>query len=347
TSTTMTGIGAVVGTPAFMPPELATGQPCDGRADLYSLGVILYLLGSGRLPFVSESVHELVAMHGSNEPAPPMTGVPHRLAAVIDRLLQKDPAKRYQTAAHALQALETSLAMMTPSHGIQVWPSDTAPSLGPFPATSSQFEHLDETPLPPSIAGDLAVTNPTPATKSDRRARSETEAQRLVSGETMLAAAADPVPATSQLDLAPPAPAKKPWAFVGVAGVALAGVLAFVLTRGGSDEVAPAKAPEPEVTQPPIAKEPEPLPPKTPEVIAPPPVETGSAAATVTEPAPVTKSNPTSKRDKRDRREKRDKRNAKTTTDPKPPTVTPPPIKETPKDNGAGSGSAKKAPLPF
>ncbi|MGE0404144.1 MAG: serine/threonine protein kinase, partial [Kofleriaceae bacterium] len=345
TSTTMTGIGAVVGTPAFMPPELATGQPCDGRADLYSLGVILYLLGSGRLPFVSESVHELVAMHGSNDPAPPMTGVPHRLAAVIDRLLQKDPAKRYQTAAHALQALETSLAMMTPSHGIQVWPSDTAPSLGPFPATSSQFKHLDETPLPPSIAGDLAVTNPTPTTKSDRRARSETEVQRIVSGETMLAAAADPVPATSQLDLAPPTPAKKPWALVGIAGVALAGVLAFVLTRGGSDEVAPAKPPEPESTQPPIAKEPEPPPPKTPEVIAPPPVETGSAAATaVKEPDPVKKPPSTSKRDKR---EKRDKRDVKTTTDPKPPTATPPPIKDPPKDNGTGSGSAKKAPLPF
>jgi serine/threonine-protein kinase len=79
TSTTMTGAGAMLGTPAFMPPELATGQRCDGRADLYSLGVVLYLAGSGRLPFMSESPHELIAMHGT-EQAPPMTGVPPALA---------------------------------------------------------------------------------------------------------------------------------------------------------------------------------------------------------------------------------------------------------------------------
>ena len=79
TSTTMTNAGALLGTPAFMPPELALGQPCDGRADLYSLGCVLYLLGSGRLPFQSTSAHELIAMHGT-EKAPAMTGVPPALA---------------------------------------------------------------------------------------------------------------------------------------------------------------------------------------------------------------------------------------------------------------------------
>jgi hypothetical protein len=107
TPTTMTGAGALLGTPAFMPPEIALGLPCDGRADLYSLGVVLYLLGSGRLPFQAGSAAELIAMHAT-ELAPPMQGVPPALAQVIDRMLAKDPADRYQTAAAAREALEAA-----------------------------------------------------------------------------------------------------------------------------------------------------------------------------------------------------------------------------------------------
>lgn len=119
TSTTMTSAGSLLGTPAFMPPELALGQPCDGRADLYSLGCILYLMGCGRLPFVSESAHELIAMHGTQQ-APPMTGVPEALAQVVDRMLEKDPNRRFQTAAETREALEASLGqrIATPVSGV-------------------------------------------------------------------------------------------------------------------------------------------------------------------------------------------------------------------------------------
>ncbi len=126
--TTMTNAGALLGTPAFMPPELALGQPCDGRADLYALGCILYLLGSGRLPFTSDSPHELIAAH-AHDPAPPMTGVPEALAAVVDRLLEKDPNKRFQTAAETREALEASVdgrfSTPYPING------DTPPSIRP------------------------------------------------------------------------------------------------------------------------------------------------------------------------------------------------------------------------
>ncbi|HTR49586.1 MAG TPA: serine/threonine-protein kinase [Kofleriaceae bacterium] len=158
TSTTMTNAGALLGTPAFMPPELALGQPCDGRADLYSLGCIVYLLGTGRLPFVSESAHELIAMHASDK-APAAEGLPPALATVVERLLEKDPKARYQSAAETREALEAALAgrMITPM------PFETNPSLGPFPASSGQFRDL-ATPLPmaavpeDSIAQTLAVS---------------------------------------------------------------------------------------------------------------------------------------------------------------------------------------------
>jgi serine/threonine-protein kinase len=104
----MTRSGGMCGTPAFLAPERACGQPCDHRSDLYSLGCVLFLLGSGRLPFMSDSVPEVLRMQ-VGEPAPLMTGVPFAIAEVIDRLLQKDPDARYQTAAALRDALEDAL----------------------------------------------------------------------------------------------------------------------------------------------------------------------------------------------------------------------------------------------
>jgi eukaryotic-like serine/threonine-protein kinase len=129
-NTTMTNAGALLGTPAFMCPELALGQPCDGRADLYSLGVVLYLMGTGQLPFISDSAHELIAMHASDD-APPMTGVPRALGAVVDRMLRKNPDDRYASAAEAREALEAALEssrMQTPPAGVAI--SQSGPSIG-------------------------------------------------------------------------------------------------------------------------------------------------------------------------------------------------------------------------
>ncbi len=115
---TMTNAGELLGTPAFMPPELARAEACDGRADLYSLGCVLYLLGSGKLPFSSTSVHELIAMH-SIDRVPAMGGVPAELARVIERLLEKDPADRYQTAVEARDALEAAMRTSAPATNTQ------------------------------------------------------------------------------------------------------------------------------------------------------------------------------------------------------------------------------------
>ena len=111
-ATTMSGSG-LLGTPAFLPPEVALGARVDGRADLYSLGCILYLLGAQRLPFEAASPHELVALHGT-KPAPAMTGVPEPLAKVIDRMLARDPNERFQTATEAREALEDAVVRFKP-----------------------------------------------------------------------------------------------------------------------------------------------------------------------------------------------------------------------------------------
>ena len=101
---TVTSSGALLGTPAYMPPEAALGLEVDARADLYSLGVILYQLASGRMPFTATTVHELVAKHAHESP-PSLTGVPVALVTLVDRLLAKDPAARPESAAAVQAAL--------------------------------------------------------------------------------------------------------------------------------------------------------------------------------------------------------------------------------------------------
>ena len=128
----VTSAGALLGTPAFMPPEVAKGLAADERADLYSLGCMIYMMGTGRPPFMTESVMEMIALHGS-QPAPPMTGVPEEIAAVVDRLLQKDPDVRYQTAAALRSALEDAYEITRASRPI----AEASSSGDPVTATVS------------------------------------------------------------------------------------------------------------------------------------------------------------------------------------------------------------------
>src|SRR5260221_9978407 len=97
--------------------------------------------------------HELIAMHGPEE-APPMTGVPDALGAVIDRMLRKDPGERYQSAAENREALEDALEGRFTPLPMRV---DTRPSVAPFPASSAEFSGL-KTPVPraPLVSRGLA-----------------------------------------------------------------------------------------------------------------------------------------------------------------------------------------------
>ncbi|MFN8632268.1 MAG: protein kinase [Chloroflexota bacterium] len=111
-SLTMTG--QMVGTPAFMAPEVVQGEPADARADLYALGVVLYQMLTGRAPFRAETPLALMHAHVHTPPPLPRAVVPN-LPPGVDRVLAqalaKNPAERYQTAGALAAAFRAALGL--------------------------------------------------------------------------------------------------------------------------------------------------------------------------------------------------------------------------------------------
>src|SRR5256884_4950642 len=108
----LTTEGMVVGTPHYMSPEQATGERVDGRSDIYALGVVLYQMLAGAPPFEGESAQSVLMKQATVDAVPirQLRGdVPAALAGVIERMLAKNPADRYQTAEELSRALVDAL----------------------------------------------------------------------------------------------------------------------------------------------------------------------------------------------------------------------------------------------
>jgi serine/threonine protein kinase len=151
--------GAVVGTPYYMSPEQARGAAVDHRADLFGLGVVLYQMATGRLPFRGPSPVAVMAALTAARPTPPAElapGLPPALGALILRLLAKDPADRPPTAqavADALRQIELGL-----SRDLVAIPVGPIPAGEPDPSTEFAFVVSDEVvrrpgPVRPVSAG--------------------------------------------------------------------------------------------------------------------------------------------------------------------------------------------------
>ena len=106
--TDMTAAGELIGTVAYIAPEQIRGEPLDARADLYSVGTVLYLLLTGKKPFQAHSLQGYLEKHLHQMPKRPQALdplVPSSLDEICMRLIQKDPLKRYASASHLLHLI--------------------------------------------------------------------------------------------------------------------------------------------------------------------------------------------------------------------------------------------------
>src|SRR5262249_39631702 len=109
----LTQAGGIVGTPLYMSPEQARGEPIDQRSDLFSLGSVLYLLCTGCPPFQAVNTMAVIKRVCDDTPRPIRElnpDIPDWLAAVVSRLLAKDPRDRFQSAAELAELLGQHLA---------------------------------------------------------------------------------------------------------------------------------------------------------------------------------------------------------------------------------------------
>jgi serine/threonine-protein kinase len=117
-SSTVAETTAIIGTAAYFSPEQAKGEPVDARADLYSAGVVLYELLTGRPPFRGDTPVAVAYQHVSETPVPPSElneSVPRGLDAVVLRALAKDPFQRYPDAAAFREALDAAVGGKAPT----------------------------------------------------------------------------------------------------------------------------------------------------------------------------------------------------------------------------------------
>jgi len=144
----MTEAGSIIGTAQYLSPEQAKGAPVDQTSDLYSVGVVLYELLTGVVPFSGDTPVEIAMKHLSTIPEPPSVkrgDVPRDLDLVVMRALAKDPSERYQSA----EEMDADLRRVNRGVAISPVTEEAATAIISRPPPSAVTEITSRTPRPP------------------------------------------------------------------------------------------------------------------------------------------------------------------------------------------------------
>lgn len=161
----------MIGTPSYLSPEAVVGQPLDGRADLYALGILLYELLTGHRPFAGATALEVATARLHEEPEALPPSVPRDLRVTCERLLERHPADRPSSASWVLDSLDTRPAPEprppTPATVSVGMDATTAPARGP--AAHPQLRSI------PQDAPQRGVAAPTSAASASTHLLAPTE----------------------------------------------------------------------------------------------------------------------------------------------------------------------------
>jgi hypothetical protein len=170
----LTRVGMVFGTPEYMAPEQAMGETVDGRADLYSLGVLAFEMLTGSRPFEHANAATLLAMQ-ITAPVPkmaihaPEANVPPEVEAIIDRLLEKDVARRFADGKEVAAAVSQVMLDLVASGRVDPTFADRAATSGAISlrslssprlarASSGSLDDVDPSPQAPAVVAGTAPT---------------------------------------------------------------------------------------------------------------------------------------------------------------------------------------------
>jgi serine/threonine-protein kinase len=185
--------GTTLGSLNYMPPEQVKGDPADNRSDLYSLGVSLYEMVTGQLPFQADSNYAMMAAHLQEVPKPPIVlrpGIPQALNQIIVMALAKDPGQRFQSADAFRGALK-SVSSQSGAAETAVDPRTYAPS--PSANAGSATALFQETPASQS---PTTVVD-TPAYQRTERVAAATPSSGAAAAGPSASPQAPPPPAAS------------------------------------------------------------------------------------------------------------------------------------------------------
>jgi serine/threonine-protein kinase len=269
----LTAGGLVMGTPHYMAPEQARGKPCDQRADVYSLGIVLYQMLAGRVPYDGASMVDVHVRHATE--AVPMlrlvnAEVSEQMEGVVARCMAKKPEARFQNMDEVLMAL----------------PGDRPNSSRPPPLSPTDFEVDDVPGSPCSDTSQLRARGDTQRTSGQRKAisHSHPSMKQISRSQPSMKATSHahppppPPPDEAYDDIQPPPQKKRSFLFVAAGAVAVSAVLGVTVWLRPWSKPPVAAAVAAPIAATPAPQSPPPAPP-APATAAPSPAATPASAA--------------------------------------------------------------------